>query len=112
MLKLAGVDDMDAAEALRGREICLPREELRPLAKDEYFHHDLIGLAVVGPGGEPLGTVDWIMETGARPNLVVQGPRGELLIPFSPDAVGEIDLGAGKLHLLPLPGLLEPEKAE
>jgi 16S rRNA processing protein RimM len=107
VMKLAGVDDMDGAESLRGREIFLPREELRPLAKDEFFLHDLIGLAVVGPAGEPLGKVDSVMETGGRPNLVVRGPRGELLIPFMAEAVGEVDLPGGKLHILPFPGLLE-----
>jgi len=107
VMKLAGIDDMDAAEALRGKELLLPREELRPLAKDEYFLHDLVGLDVEGPGGEPLGRVTSVMETGGRPNLEVEGPRGEILVPFIPEAVGEVDLAGGKLHVLPLPGLLE-----
>jgi len=107
VMKLAGVDDMDAAEALRGADICLPREELRPLGKDEFFLHDLVGLQVEGPGGEALGRVTSVMETGGRPNLVVEGPRGEVLVPFTADAVGEVDLSGRRLRLLPLPGLLD-----
>ncbi len=106
VLKLAGVDDMDGAEALRGTEVCLPREELRPLAKDEYFLHDLVGLAVSGPAGEELGKVAGVMETGGRPNLVVEGKRGEILIPFTAETVGEVDLAKGTICLLPFPGLL------
>jgi 16S rRNA processing protein RimM len=104
VLKLSGIDDMDGAEALRGRELCLPRGQLQPLAKDEYFIHDLVGLAVLGPAGEKLGRVTSVMETSGHPNLVVEGSKGELLVPFAAATVGEVDLAGGTVRLLPFPG--------
>ncbi len=107
LMKIAGIDDISSAETLRGKDVCLPREELAPLEEGEYFLHDLIGLEVMDHEGALIGNVEWIMETGGTPVLVGEGESGEFLIPFSPDAVGEVDLEKGLLRLNYLPGLLE-----
>lgn len=106
-MKLEGIDDIDSAENLRNIEVCLPREELTPLEEGEYFLHDLVGLSVFDHGGTLLGKVEGIMDTGSSPVLLCNGDKGEFLIPFSADAVGEVDLEGKILHLLDLPGLLE-----
>ncbi len=107
LMKIAGIDDITSAETLRGKDVCLPRAELAPLADGEYFLHDLVGLKVMDHEGTLIGNVEWIMETGGAPVLVGEGESGEFLIPFSPDAVGEVDLEKGLLRLNHLPGLLE-----
>lgn len=96
--KFAGIDERDAAFALRGLEISIPRSELPAPAEGEYFWSDLIGLAVVNKEGVVLGKIDSLMETGAHDVMVVKGAR-EHLIPFVAQFVGEVDLAGGKLEV-------------
>ena len=79
--KLANVDDREQARELVGSDIAVDREQLPALAEDEYYWNDLIGLGVVTRGGEELGRVTGLMQTGANDVLVVSGDR-ERLIPF------------------------------
>ncbi len=96
---LEGVKDRDAAEALRGMDVAVWRDELPVLAEDEYYWSDLQGLRVVTVSGTELGAVERLMETGANDVLVVTGER-ERLIPFLPgDVVTRVDLDAGCLEV-------------
>jgi 16S rRNA processing protein RimM len=92
--KLAGIEDRDAAYALRGQEISVAKSALPPPEENEFYWSDLIGLKVVNREGIELGRVDNLMESGANDLLVVKGAR-EHLIPFVAAFVGKIDL-AGK----------------
>ena len=96
--KLVGIDDRDAAFALRGQEISVAKSSLPPPADGEYFWSDLIGLAAVNREGVVLGTVDSLLETGAHDLLVVKGER-EHLIPFIAQFVGTVDLAAGRIEV-------------
>jgi 16S rRNA processing protein RimM len=108
LLKLAGIDTIDAAKALRGKAICLPKDELAPLESGEFFLHDLVGLDVIDHNGDEIGNAEWILETGGTPILVVTAPDGEeFMIPFSPDAVGDVSLEENRITLNDLPGLLD-----
>lgn len=92
--KLAGIEDRDAAYALRGQEISVAKSALPPPEENEFYWSDLIGLKVVNREGIELGRVDNLMESGANDLLVVKGTR-EHLIPFVAAFIGKIDL-AGK----------------
>ena len=94
--KLAGIDDRDAAYALRGQEISVARSELPAPEENEFYWSDLIGLVVVNREGIELGKVASLMETGAHDVLVVKGKR-EYLIPFVAVFVGAVDLAAGTI---------------
>ncbi|UCF30346.1 MAG: 16S rRNA processing protein RimM [bacterium] len=108
LMKLKGVDSISDAERLRDLSVMLPREELAPLDEGEFFLHDLVGLAVLDREGVVLGRTAWILETGGTPVLVVHGEgEREILIPFSPEAVQEVDIENGRIHLGDLAGLLE-----
>ncbi len=96
--KLAGIDDRDAAYALRGQEISVARSSLPLPADDEFFWSDLIGLTAVNREGIELGKVDSLMETGAHDLLVVKGKR-EYLIPFMAQFVGVVDIAAGRIEV-------------
>ena len=94
---LPGVDDRDAAEALRGTEILVPRDALPPPGPDEYYWVDLEGLRVVTVEGVELGTVSHLLATGANDVLVVQGER-ERMVPFvQPQFVTAVDFAAGTI---------------
>lgn len=107
LLKLAGVDDMNAALALKGKVICRPKEELSPLEDGEYFLHDLEGLEVFDHLGRKIGFVDGFMETGGPVLMAIAVPDGtDLLIPFASGTVDEVDLEKGTIQLIDLPGLV------
>lgn len=99
-VKLAGCDDRNAAEAVRGLLIQLPREQLPALAADEYYWSDLIGLAVENLDGYPLGCIESLIETGANDVLVVVDPRTKkrCLVPYLPKKViKKIDISVGQM---------------
>lgn len=98
VVRLEGCDDRDAAAALRGSLIAVPRESLPPAGADEYYWSDLIGLRVVNTQGQDLGRVEKLLETGANDVLVVQGER-ERLIPFVAPFVLDVDLAAGRIRV-------------
>ncbi|OWY39767.1 ribosome maturation factor RimM [Xenophilus sp. AP218F] len=95
--KLEGVDDRDAAEALRGMQIAVPRSELPEAGEGEYYWNDLIGLEVVNQEGETLGKVDSLLETGANDVLVVKRENGQCLIPFVDRHVLQVSLAEGRI---------------
>jgi 16S rRNA processing protein RimM len=82
--RFPGVEDRDAAEALRGAEVWVERSRLPAPKPGEYYWIDLEGLAVVNREGVVLGTVSHLFETAANDVIVVVGDR-ERLIPFLPD---------------------------
>jgi 16S rRNA processing protein RimM len=100
LVKLAGVDDRDIAQGLRGREIAVWRSQLPKLAVDEYYWSDLQGLHVFTVNGQCLGAVERVFATGANDVLVVVEGERERLIPYIPDEVVlKVDLEAARLEV-------------
>ena len=95
VVTLPGVDDRDAAEALRGAEVYAPRSALPPPKPGEYYWVDLEGLRVVNLEGADFGVVSHLFSTGANDVLVAHGDR-ERMIPFlEPDYIKSVDFDAG-----------------
>lgn len=92
---MPGIEDKDAADALRGTEVLVPRSALPPPAEDEFYWVDLEGLRVVNVEGTDFGIVSHLFSTGANDVLVAQGER-ERMIPFVlPDYIRSVDFEAG-----------------
>ena len=90
--RFAELRDRNAAEALRGTELTVPRNALPPLAPGEYYHVDLIGLSVVSEGGAAIGRVVAIDNFGAGDVLEIErGDGGRFMVPMTPNAVPEWD---------------------
>ena len=94
--------DRDAAEALKGARISIPRRYFPVTDDDEFYWVDLIGLAVENEAGEAFGTIDGLMETGAHQNLLVRtegsdGKTVERLIPFVDAFVKTVDLAGRRV---------------
>jgi 16S rRNA processing protein RimM len=106
LLKLAGYDFRDQAEALRGQWLQVPESEAIPLEDGEYFLYQLEGAGVFTVAGRFLGHIVELIETGANRVFVVRGDAGDLLIPDIKDVIREIDLENSRLMIEPLPGLL------
>ncbi len=95
VMRLPEVEDRDAAEALRGAEIYVPRSALPPPSPGEYYWVDLEGLRVVNTDGTDFGVVSHLFSTGANDVLVARGER-ERMIPFlQPDYIVSVDFDAG-----------------
>ena len=92
---LPGIEDRDAAEAMRGTEVFVARSAFPPPKPGQYYWVDLEGLRVANREGVDFGIVSHLFSTGANDVLVVQGER-ERMIPFrEPDYVVSVDFDAG-----------------
>ena len=110
---LEGVEDRDAAAELAGTRVGLSRDALPALDDGQYYWVDLIGLEVLDEGGESLGVVRKMIETGANDVMVIgpgSDPGGppspgeavaaERIVPFvTGDVVREVDLDAGRIRV-------------
>ena len=105
LLHLSGVESRHDAEALHGQEILI-ETALRPRQEGEFFAREVIGLKVRTIAGEELGEVVEILVTGANDVYVVNGPRGEILLPARVEVIKGIDVEAGVMTVELLPGLL------
>ncbi len=86
--RFAEIADRNAAEALRGTELTVPRSMLPPLPDGEYYHADLIGLAAVSTDHQPLGTVVLIENFGAGDVIEIERPDGKrFMVPMTIEAV-------------------------
>jgi 16S rRNA processing protein RimM len=97
---LSGIGDRDAAERLTNLKLFVPRERLPQIHEaDEFYHADLVGLAVVDRAGEKLGTVVAIHNFGAGDLIEVRADGGDdtELVPFDETNVPSIDIAAGKI---------------
>jgi 16S rRNA processing protein RimM len=84
--RLAGVDDRDQAAVRVGCDIAVARKDLPEIEEGTYYFTDLEGMRVVHRDGTELGTVAYMMETGANDVMVTEGER-ERLIPFIKETV-------------------------
>jgi 16S rRNA processing protein RimM len=94
LLRLGDVSTREAADPLRGQLVQIRAQAAKPLPPGMYYQHQLIGLAVVTDGGEALGRLKEVLETGANDVYVVQGDGGELLLPAIKSVILQIDLPA------------------
>jgi len=106
ILKLAGIDDIDKANLLRGEELVVTRENALPLDEDEYYVKDIEGMAVVTEDGENLGTLADILVTGANDVYVVRPIEGkDLLIPAIKQCILRVDYDTRIMMVSLLEGL-------
>ena len=107
--KLSGVISKEAADALRGTRLYVDRAKLPDPDDDEYYHADLIGLAVHDTGGELIGHVKAVLNHGASDLLELRLPKGPktVLLPFTRAAVPTVDIKAGKIVADPPEGLFD-----
>ncbi len=110
LVKLSTVPDRNLAETLQGQYLLIRADQAMPLAEHEYYAHDLIGLAVETGDGEMLGTLTEILYTGANDVYVVEGPRGEILLPALRSVIVEVNLAARKMTVSIPDGLLDMEE--
>ena len=100
--RIAGVADRNAAEALRGTELCVARDKLPAPDAEEFYHADLIGMTAVSPDGVPLGEVVAVENFGAGDLLEVRlhGKPATELVPFNATFAPHVDLAARRIVIV------------
>lgn len=106
IIKLRTINGIKEAEKLRGQLIEIDEGQLHHLPEGQYYHFQLIGLKVRTIQGESLGEITEILTMPGNDTYVVNGARGEVLIPATEDIVKSIDLDKGCVVIEPIKGLL------
>jgi 16S rRNA processing protein RimM len=106
LVRLAGVDDRDAVEALRGAILSVARDALPPPEEGEFYAHDVEGAAAVLAGGEPVGRVTGLASYPTCDVLLVERPGGKVLeVPLLPAYIARVDVARGVVEIVTLDGL-------
>ena len=110
LVRFEELGDRNAAEAARGilLHASIPADE-SPEDPDEFYDHQLVGLAAYDEGGAALGEVTGLVHGGAQDLLTIRTPDGrDALVPFVKALVPEVDLAAGRVVVADRPGLVTP----
>jgi 16S rRNA processing protein RimM len=111
--RIAGIEDRDAAERLKGTRLYVARSQLPAPEEDEFYHADLIGLAAELRDGTPFGTVRAVWDFGAGDSIEIARPdSGTIMVPFTRAIVPLVDLAARRLVVDPPEGLLDGRTVE
>ncbi len=103
LLKLHDVDDRDAAEAVRGAELCVRRADFPEPEEGEFYACDIVGARVL-VGGEIVGTVRALTSYPSVDILVIEGPNNRWEVPLVDAFVAKVDAVAGEVTLHTLEG--------
>ena len=110
--RLDGIEDRDAAEALKGTRLYVPKSVLPKPDDGDFYHADLIGLKAETGDGDTLGTVKAVHNFGAGDIIEIAAGPGEgkedLMVPFTSALVPEVDLTEGRIVVAP-PEVLEAD---
>jgi 16S rRNA processing protein RimM len=99
ILRLRGIEDRTAVEALRGRSLSVPATQAPTLPAGEWWEHELVGCAVLD-GERSVGTVSGLLELPSCEVLQVRrGDGGELLVPMVADAVRRVDVAGRRIEV-------------
>jgi 16S rRNA processing protein RimM len=107
VIGIAGVDTMNDAEALAGYELRVPATTLAALPEGTFYRHELVGCEVLTSAGEPVGVVERVEGTLSLSRLVIQGSRGEVLVPLVSAICTTIDVRGKRIVIDPPEGLLD-----
>ena len=107
VIGIAGIETMNDAEALAGRELRVPIERLAALPPDTFYRHDLIGCEVATRDGRRVGVVRDVEGTLTGSRLVIDGADGEVLVPLVAPICTLVDPAAKRIVIDPPDGLIE-----
>lgn len=108
LVRLRGVGDRDAADALRGALFLVDSADLPPISDpDEFYDHQLEGLRVRTVDGCEVGTIAEVLHTPGGELLSVRAADGEVLVPFVSAIVTAVSLEGGTVEIDPPEGLLD-----
>ena len=107
LIKLGGINAIEAAQAWVGSTLCVAEGSLPLLDSGEYYHYQAIGFEVYDLQGQRIGIITRIWPTAGGDLYVVQGADKEHLIPAVKEIIERVDFAAGKIVINPPDGLLD-----
>lgn len=107
LVTFEGVASRDEAEALRGATLEVGSGEVPPAPEGSFYQFQLMGCRCRDLAAGELGLVTDLVDDGGGQILVVEGPAGELLVPFVERFIRSVDLEARTIELDLPPGLIE-----
>lgn len=106
LMKLKGIDTIEAAERLRGKVLYLNRQDIT-LPEGRYFVEDLIGCSVFHADGTPLGTLTEVSETGANDVWHITRDGREYLVPAIAEVIISVNTDAERIVINPMKGIFD-----
>ncbi|MZR29463.1 ribosome maturation factor RimM [Sneathiella sp. DP05] len=102
VVRIKGISDRNAAEALKGTELYVSRDKLPETEEEEeYYYADLIGLPVFFQDGTKFGSISCLHDFGAGDMLEIvpegKGAKAAVLVPFTAEMVPEVDVSTGRV---------------
>lgn len=109
VLKLKGVDDRDASEAMKGKDVFITEKDLKELPKGVYYVRDLIGMEVTDhESGGKIGVIKDVIQNAAQDIYAIELPGGgESLIPAVSEFIKEVDLKARRVRVKLIAGMAD-----
>lgn len=107
LVRFREVSGRDEAESLRGQPLLVDSSQTPPLSEaDRFWVHEVVGLEVRTDDGRPLGRVREVLHNAANDVWVVEGDRGQVLIPAVRQVVTSVDVAGGQVVITDVVGLL------
>lgn len=107
LLVLSGYDSPETAKVLNGWLVKVQEEDVVPLPEGRYYWYELIGMDVLSEGGEKLGAIVDIFETGSNDVYVMKQGRREVYLPATKEVIKRIDRKARQMIIHLMDGLME-----
>lgn len=107
MIKLDGLDSIDAAHSWLGAIVSVDERDLQPLSAGEYYYHQVLGFDVYDTSGHWIGKVRRLWSNPGCDLYVVAGAAKEYLIPAVKEIIERVDLAENKMVINPPAGLLD-----
>lgn len=107
LLLFDGYDSPEKAKALNGWLIKIPEEEAVPLPDGQYYWYEIIGMEVLSEGGEKLGSIVDVFQTGSNDVYVMKRGRREVFLPATKEVIKQIDRETKRMVIHLTEGLME-----
>ncbi|MFD0049283.1 ribosome maturation factor RimM [Actinomycetes bacterium NPDC127524] len=108
LLTFEGYSNVNQVEAFKGGILKVPESQLGTLEEGEFYFHEIIGCEVFTDTGEEIGKITEILTPGANDVWVIKPKTGkDVLIPYIPQIVKEVDIANQKIVITPMEGLLD-----
>ena len=109
ILKLAGVDDRNAAEAMKNKDVFITEDDLLDLPEDTFYIRDLMGMTVINDEtGEEIGKIKDVLQPSSQDIYVIKRKEGsDVLIPAVAEFVKEVSLEKGMIRVHVIEGMIE-----
>lgn len=108
ILKLAGVNDRNAAEALKTKDVFITEDDLVELPDDTFYIRDLIGLEVRDFESKAnLGVLKEVLQPSSQDVYVIKGKKGEFYVPAVSEFIKEVNLEEGFIEIKTIEGMIE-----